>query len=129
MQTALQAAEAAPGIPSGVEPDLPAGSGGSGLYRIGETAMYSVDPLCRRAAPLQQTVQAQSRFVGLNPADAERLGLAEGAAARVSQGEGEVELEVKVTHRVPEGGVWVRSATCATSTLGHAIGPVRVEAA
>jgi NADH-quinone oxidoreductase subunit G len=104
-----------------------------GLYRIGEVAMYSVDPLCRRATPLQQTAQAQSRFVGLNPADAGRLGLADGAMARVRQGEGPTEgwaeAAVLVTADVPAGGVWLRSATCDTRMLGHAVAPVVVEPA
>jgi NADH-quinone oxidoreductase subunit G len=104
---------------------------GQGLYRIGEVAMYSVDALCRRATPLQQTAQAQSRFVGLNPADAGRLGLADGAIARVRQGEGATagwaETEVLVTDDVPPGGVWLRSATCDTRLLGHAVAPVVVE--
>ena len=104
-----------------------------GLYRIGEVAMYSVDPLCRRATPLQETAQAQSRFVGLNPADAARLGLAEGALARVRQDEdptaGWAEVEVLVTERVPAGGVWLRSATCDARLLGHAVAPVVVEPA
>jgi NADH-quinone oxidoreductase subunit G len=129
MLGALEGASTSPGTAPGADAELAAEANEPGLHRIGETAMYSVDPLCRRAAPLQQTVQAQSRFVGLNPADAERLGLADGATARVSQGDSQVELEVKVTRRVPAGGVWLRSATCMTSTLGHAIGPVTVEVA
>jgi NADH-quinone oxidoreductase subunit G len=104
-----------------------------GLYRIGEVAMYSVDPLCRRAAPLQQTAQAQSRFVALNPADAGRLGLAGGAVARVRQGggsaEARAELEVVVSDDVPAGGAWLRSATCDTRLLGAAIAPIVVEPA
>jgi NADH-quinone oxidoreductase subunit G len=119
----------------GAEPDQgaprdaePAGAA-PGLFRIGELAMYSVDALCRRAGPLQQTVQAQSGFVGLNPDDAERLGLADGATARVRQGDAAIETTVKVTRRVPPGGVWLRGATCATRELGPAVGPINVEVA
>ena len=118
-----------PGTASGAETELAPGTAEPGLYRIGETAMYSVDPLCRRSAPLQQAVQAQSAFVGLNPEDAERLGLAEGAPARVGQGDARVELEVRVLPSVPAGGVWLRGGTCMTSTLGHAVGPITVEVA
>jgi NADH-quinone oxidoreductase subunit G len=129
VQAAMQAELGGTGPASGGEAELPPLSADSGLHRIGEVAIYSVDPLCRRAKPLQQTVQAQNQSVGLNPADAGRLGLADGATARVAQGDAPVELEVRVTGRVPEGGVWLRSATCVTSTLGHAIGPVTVEVA
>jgi NADH-quinone oxidoreductase subunit G len=111
------------------EPDLPAVDYGNGLYRIGELPMYSVDALCRRSSSLQQTKQAQSMFLGLNPADAERLGLSEGATARVGQGEHTAEIDVNISARVPEGGAWLRSATCATRELGHAVAVVTVEVA
>jgi NADH-quinone oxidoreductase subunit G len=129
MAAALEAAGGGPA--EAAQPDVEPGGGApeAGLFRIGELAMYSVDPLCRRAGALQQTAQAQNGFVGLNPEDAERLGLADGATARVRQGEAEIEIEVRVTRRVPPGGAWLRSATCATRELGHAVGPITVEAA
>jgi NADH-quinone oxidoreductase subunit G len=98
-----------------------------GFYRLGEIPMYSVDALCRRSEPLQQTEQARNSFLGLNPKDAEQLGLVDGASARVSQGEGQAEFEVRISERVPTGGVWLRSATHATRELGNAIAPVSVE--
>ena len=91
--------------------------------------MYRVDALCRRSGPLQQTVQSESDFVGLNPADAEALGLSEGDRARVRQGETQSEFDVIVSERVPVGGVWLRSATCETHMLEHAVGPLTVEVA
>jgi len=100
-----------------------------GLCRIGEVAMYSVDALCRRSRPLQETEQADSGFIGLNPADAERLGLTDGAAVRVTQGEQSTELAVQVIDRVPVGGAWMRSATCAARSLGQAVSPLTIEPA
>ncbi len=102
---------------------------GNGLYRVGEVPMYSVDALCRRADALQRTVHAQSAFVGLNPADASRLGLSDGGRARVRQGEAHAELDVRVTEQVPAGAAWLRSASCSTRELGEAIGPLKVEVA
>jgi NADH-quinone oxidoreductase subunit G len=98
----------------------------NGLYRIGELAMYSIDALCRRAEALQQTAQADSRFVGLNPLDAIRLGLTDGGKALVRQGENNAVLEVRFSDRVPEGGAWLRSGT---GELGQAVAPVIVEVA
>ena len=98
----------------------------NGLYRIGELAMYSIDALCRRSEALQQTVQADSQFVGLNPADAIALGLTNGGKARVRQGGNDAELEVRFSDRVPEGGAWLRSGT---GKLGQAVAPVIVEVA
>jgi NADH-quinone oxidoreductase subunit G len=96
-----------------------------GLYRIGELAMYSIDALCRRSQALQQTVQADSQFIGLNPLDAIRLGLTDGGKARVCQGDNDTELEVRFSERVPQGGVWLRSGN---GELGQAVAPIIVEA-
>ena len=68
-------------------------------------------------------------FLGLNPEDAARLGLSDGAKARVRQGGQGAELEVRVSDRVPAGGAWLRSAICATRELGHAVAPIIVEVA
>jgi NADH-quinone oxidoreductase subunit G len=124
MQAAIGQAASTAAEPGLQPPDL-----AEGLYRIGEVPIYSVDAQCRRSAPLQATEPADSDFVGLNPADASRLNLEDGAKARVSQGEKSTELAVRVTQRVPEGGAWVCSATCATHMLGHAFAPIKVEVA
>jgi NADH-quinone oxidoreductase subunit G len=96
------------------------------LYRIGELAMYSIDALCRRSEALQQTVQADMQFVGVNPLDAIRLGLNDGGQARVSQDGVEELLEVRFSNQVPEGGVWAHSGF---GGLGQAVAPVTVEVA
>jgi NADH-quinone oxidoreductase subunit G len=102
---------------------------GDGLYRVGEVPMYSADALCRRAAALQQTAHASNDFVGLNPADAARIGLAEGSTAGVRPGEALVKLPVRVSARVPVGAAWLRSATGVACQLGAATGPIQVEVA
>jgi NADH-quinone oxidoreductase subunit G len=112
---------------SGSQVSLQAPSVEEGLYRIGELPMYSVDPLVRRSGPLQQTAQAQVRSLGLNASDAKRLGLTDGARARVSQGDASAEIEVRVSDEVPAGGAWLRSATCAVRELGSAVAPLVVE--
>jgi anaerobic selenocysteine-containing dehydrogenase len=78
---------------------------------------------------LQQTAQAQNGFLGISPEDADRLGLGDGANARVRQGEHQAEFEVKVSGRVPPGGAWLRSATPAVRELGSSIAPITVEVA
>ena len=121
---------AASGEPSGAtETVLPENYGGEGLHRIGEVPPYAVDVLCRRAEPLQKTQWADVAFIGLNAADAERLGLADGATASVSQGGQAGEFKVRISDRVPAGGAWLRSATCDTRKLGNAFAPITVEVA
>jgi NADH-quinone oxidoreductase subunit G len=124
MQRVIEAGKATSSAPELVDPAPQAG-----LHRIGDVAMYSLDGLCRRSAPLQETDQARSGFVGLNPADAQRLGVSDGAVVRVQQGEQQAELPVSVDDRVPLGGAWVRSATSATRQLGSAVAPIVIEPA
>lgn len=100
-----------------------------GLYRVGDVAMYAVDALCRRSEYLQQTVQAESNFVGLNPDDAGRKGLVDGHEVKVSQGNEYVILPVRICNELPTGAVWVQSATAVGKTLGDSFGPISVEAA
>jgi len=100
---------------------------GNGLHRVGEVPMFSTDALCRRATALQSTAHASNDFVGLNPVDAESLGLSDGVTARIRQGQGTAELNVMISDRVPVGAAWVRTATCRTIELGSATGPVQVE--
>ncbi len=106
--------------------DLPAPATAAGLWRIGEVPMYAADALCRRSAPLQDSVHAEHGFVGLNPADADALGLVDGGSARVSQGDGSVVLGVRVTGMVPAGAAWVRASTPESAELGPVNGPVQV---
>ncbi len=120
----------APLAPAEGWPDLPPlPEVAEGLYRIGEVPMYAVDALVRRSKALQQTVHAGHGFIGLNPVDAERLGLAVGDTASVRQNGDTVELEVRVTPRVPVGGAWVRAATKESAVLGAAMGPIDITAA
>jgi len=111
------------------EPDLAQTTYENSLYRIGEIPMYSIDAICRRSLPLQETAQAQNLFLGLNPEDAARLGLGDGEKARVRQGEHDAEFEVSISDSVPAGGAWLRSAICATRELGSSVAPIIVEVA
>jgi NADH-quinone oxidoreductase subunit G len=98
------------------------------LHRVGEIPMYSVDAMCRRSDALQQTVHADSAFVGLNPADASAYRLDQGDTAVLDQGGEKAELEVRITDAVPEGAALVRSASCATRVLGDSFGAINIAA-
>jgi NADH-quinone oxidoreductase subunit G len=98
------------------------------LYRIGEVPLYSVDALCRRAQALQATVHAQEPWLGLHPEDAQALGLADGVQAEVSQGGDWVEMVVRCSRAIPQGGARVPCAVPQLAALGPAQGPVEVRA-
>ena len=108
--------------------DLAAPVSGGDLYRVGEVAIYAVDALCRRSEYLQDTVHAQSAYVGLNPDDAGSRGLVEGHEVKVSQGTENITLPVRICSELPAGAVWVKSATDTSSALGDSFGPISVEA-
>jgi predicted molibdopterin-dependent oxidoreductase YjgC len=91
--------------------------------------MYAVDALCRRSAYLQQTVHAETAYVGLNADDAGRKGLVDGHQVKVSQAGGSVILPVRICSELPAGAVWVKSATDVSVGLGDSFGPISVEAA
>jgi NADH-quinone oxidoreductase subunit G len=114
---------------SGREVELVASKATADFYRVGDVAMYSVDALCRRSEHLQQTVHAETNYVGLNPDDAGRRGLADGHEVKVSQGNEHVILPVRLCSELPAGAVWVQSATGDSRTLGDSFGPISVEAA
>jgi len=111
------------------EPELTAAKPSGEFYRVGDVAMYGVDGLCRRSKYLQRTVHAENSFVGLNPDDAGRKGLAGGHKVKVSQGDASVTLAVRICEELPAGAVWVKSATDASTGLGDSFGAVSVEAA
>jgi NADH-quinone oxidoreductase subunit G len=115
-----------PSTPEGTGITLGAPIQAQGLHRIGEVPMYSADAMTRRAEPLQKSVHARNDFVGLNPADADSLGLDEGSLARVSQNGDAVELTVRRLDAVPAGAAWVRTATDGAAVLGDAMGPINV---
>ncbi len=101
-----------------------------GLERIGDLPLYAIDPLVRRAQPLQETEDGrQARLIRIHTRLAERLGLRDGDHARVRQGEGQAVLPVAVTDRVPERCVWVSSGLTETGALGGAFGEVELEKA
>ncbi len=90
---------------------------GSGLQRIGDLPMYAVDAVVRRSVALQKTVDADVNCVRINPADAGRLGLADGDSAALHQGGKHVVLPVVIDARIAEGAAWVAQASEATLGL------------
>ncbi|MDZ4813801.1 MAG: NADH-quinone oxidoreductase subunit NuoG [Pseudomonadota bacterium] len=90
---------------------------GSGLIRVATVPIYSVDAVVRRSEALQATPLAATACVGLNPADAARLGLGSGDAVRVTDGQVDVELPLAVDASVAIGSAWIPSALEATQSL------------
>ena len=100
-----------------------------GLTRVGETPMYAVDALVRRAAPLQETADADVAYAQLAPEEGKRLKLADGDKVALRYNGTRVTLSVKFDEGIAAGEVWVPAGLAATVALGPASGAIEVEKA
>ncbi|HVI59172.1 MAG TPA: NADH-quinone oxidoreductase subunit NuoG [Luteimonas sp.] len=100
---------------------------GEGLELAVSDAIYRVDGVTRRAAALQAHPLTVGPRLALHPRDAAAAGLADGAMAKASNGNGTATLQVSVDDRVAAGSAWVERGYGATAAL--AAGSVKVVAA
>jgi NADH-quinone oxidoreductase subunit G len=95
----------------------PRGAVGTGLESIATRAIYGVDAVLRRAAPLQAHPLAQGARLMLHPDDAEARGLQAGAMARIDDGRGKAALPVEIGACVPRGAAWIEKGYAATAPI------------
>jgi NADH-quinone oxidoreductase subunit G len=109
----------------GIALQLPAASGG--LHRIADVPIHFSDAIVRRAASLQQTQDAAPPRAWMNAALLARLGLKDGQAVKVRQGEGEADVSAGLDDRLPRDCVRLAAAHASTMNLGPMSGAVSVE--
>ena len=97
-----------------------------GLQRIADVPIYFADPLVRRSAPLQDTLDAAEPDASMSGATLQRLGLGEADRVRVVQGTGEAELVVSRDDGVPADCVRIPAGHRLTAGLGAMLGTVQV---
>ncbi|WP_407351864.1 NADH-quinone oxidoreductase subunit NuoG [Luteimonas sp. R10] len=95
-----------------------------GLEVAVSPAIYRSDAVVRRAAALQAHPLTLGPRIVLHPQDANTIGVAEGAMARISNTAGTATLQVSVSERVAQGAAWIESGHSATAAL--AAGRVQV---
>ncbi len=88
-----------------------------GLESIATRAIYGIDAVLRRAAPLQAHPLARGAKLMLNAEDAATLDLAQGAMARIDDGRGKAALPVEISPRVPRGAAWIEKGYAATAPI------------
>ncbi|HMM66219.1 MAG TPA: NADH-quinone oxidoreductase subunit NuoG [Dokdonella sp.] len=81
--------------------------------RIATTAIYRGDAVLRRSPALNAHPLTRGALVSLNPADAAKLGLADGDKARVEK----TDLVVDLDAAVPVGAAWIESGYAGTASL------------
>jgi len=100
------------------------------LARIGETPIYAIDSIVRRAQPLQETqaiMEGETAAVRLHPDTAKKLNLQEGNQVKVKQDSGQAQLIVKLDERIAKESAWIASGIPATKDLGDIFGEVEIE--
>ena len=100
-----------------------------GLQRVADVPIYSADALVRRAPSLQATQDAATPVLLMRGEELQKLGLRSGDQARVSQGEGSVQLAVAADDGLPAGVARVAAGHAATAALGPMFGTITVERA
>ena len=98
-----------------------------GINRLGETPIYQLDPLTRRAPALQASAGGDGEAFA-NGGLLASLSLEAGVSVRVKQGNGETVLTLRQDDRLADGVVRVPAAP-ATVALGARFGAITVERA
>ncbi len=120
---ACEAAEAS----SDIVWQAPTVSGKSGdLQRISDFPIYAVDGMVRRAAPLQETVDARPAAIHVNSATLDKAGLTGESEARLLQDGKECVLPLVNDDTVADDCVYVACGLTETSGLGAGFGPVQL---
>ncbi|MFP4683560.1 MAG: molybdopterin dinucleotide binding domain-containing protein, partial [Ectothiorhodospira sp.] len=97
------------------------------MQRIGAVGPYGVDPLVRRAAPLQATEDARDGGMArIHPDQARALGLEQAGEVVVRQDGQSARLPLVLDEAIPEGCVWVPVGVAATRNLGRSCGAVEL---
>lgn len=105
----------------------PAAAAG-GIERLADVPIYHADPIVRRAGSLQLTAAARAAVRAGLPADLyAQLGLANGDAVRVTQGQASVVLPAVLDKSLASGVIRVPAATEVSAQLGAMFGAVSVE--
>jgi NADH-quinone oxidoreductase subunit G len=104
------------------------GSRSTDICRASDVPMYAVDAVVRRAASLQNTVDAQSLCVRINSAEAERLGVSDQQNVMVNQGENSAELPLVIDDSIPDASAWIPSAVEGNDLLGEAFAVISIKA-
>ncbi|RDZ28797.1 NADH-quinone oxidoreductase subunit NuoG [Lysobacter silvisoli] len=93
-------------------------AGEGGLEVAASIAIYRSDAVVRRAAALQAHPLNREPRAVLNPADAQSLGLEDGAVGKFAAAAGTATLPVAVSDKVAAGTVWIETGHGATAPLG-----------
>ncbi|ACL72080.1 NADH-quinone oxidoreductase, chain G [Thioalkalivibrio sulfidiphilus HL-EbGr7] len=99
----------------------------TGLQRAGGVAIYALDPLVRRARPLQETADGRQAGAYISEAQARALDLLNTDRVLVRQNGRTATLDLVIDDGVAMGCVWIPAGMPETAALGAAFGPVELQ--
>ena len=99
------------------------------LERVADVPIYFSDAIVRRSPPLQETTDGQPPKAHISPALASKIGVADGATVKVTQGTGSAILAAVINPSLPTNAVRVAAAHASTAMLGAMFGSISVEKA
>ncbi len=101
-----------------------------GTIRIAEMPIYAIDPIVRRAKPLQETHDATKvQGAHINKATASGLQVNTGDAVIVSQNDNEITLSVVINDCLADNTVYIAQGLAEHKTLGAAYAPIEIKRA
>ncbi len=95
------------------------------LWRVGSTALYSVDMLTRHALPLQNSASVDVLELRIHPKLAKDLGIHEKAS--VTSGQNTLTLPVRLDVSLHENVVWIPAACHGSAEIGSAFTSVSLK--
>ncbi len=90
----------------------------SATVLLADTALYAVDGVVRRSAPLQATADAVRAAVHMHENTAKDLGIEEGRPVTVRQEEAQLTLDLIIDNRVAAGCAWIPAGVPDSAGLG-----------
>jgi len=97
------------------------------VYCVGSTPIYSIDPLVRNAASLQQAQASDESAAHVNAFDIEKYGLVEGKWVKVIQGDESGIFQCVLDNKVLPGTVYIPRALPRSEKLGALYGSVELK--
>ncbi|KIF82314.1 NADH-quinone oxidoreductase subunit NuoG [Noviherbaspirillum autotrophicum] len=112
-----------------IQPQAAKPAAEAAVERVADVPIYFTDAIVRRAPSLQLTHDAQAPKATLSAVLAQKLGVANGAQVKVTQGQGSAVLTAAIDAKLPENVVRVSAAHASTVGLGAMFGAISVEKA
>ncbi|MBV8031073.1 MAG: NADH-quinone oxidoreductase subunit NuoG [Betaproteobacteria bacterium] len=126
-EACLKGRDVAALLSNGISSDAGQAERSAGIERVADVPIYFADPIVRRSAPLQETVDARPPRAWMNGKLLARLGVSSGDPLLVRQGDGQARLTAAQDDGLPDECVRLSAAHASTAPLGSMFGTLQLE--